>query len=396
MAEQAGIPFGTLIISTPNKTVGRGKWYYQNWVSAHDGRSIFKPFKLHWRMIPEYADDPKWYDTQCRLLNNVDWKIAQELDMQFVASSNSFFPSDTMKVLNGCGDDPLNKINFFNHNLDIFDQFDTEKFYLIGVDTASEGGQDSSVIVVTDFETLEQVAEYRGLHVRVEDFCDVIAKVATIYPNNLLIVESNSYGNQVCEYLTRRDTYYNLYMTEQKNQTINVKKKKSRYKYGIYTGPQNRPLIIDALYTFVVEDPESIKSAALALELIGLVDINGKIQADEGEHDDLAIAYAFCCYVKLYDPPVGMTQKFTSPDSMNDMADIAAWNSNRTAVISPELIELKDFHTDDKIERIEKSNRLLDDYLKNNLQKIVDSEGGSTIDILELIDIRNKKTSGIP
>ena len=91
-----------------------------------------------------------------------------------------------------------------------------------------------------------------------------------------------------------------------------------------------------------------------------------------------------------------MTQKFTSPDSMNDMADIAAWNSNRTAIVSPELIELKDFHTDDKIERTEKSNKLLDDYLKNNLQKIVDSEGGSTIDILELIDVRNKKTSGIP
>jgi len=396
LASQAGIPYGTIIISTPNKTVGRGKFYYQNWVAAHEGRSIFKPFKLHWKMIPEFANDPTWYDTQCKLLNNVEWKIAQELDMQFVASQNSFLPSETIKVLNNCSTPPLHSIPFFKHNFEIFKQSDPNEFYLIGVDTASEGGVDSSTVEVCDFKTLEQVAEYRGVHIRVEDFCDVVARIATMYPNNLLIVESNSYGNQVCEYLTRRDSFYNIYKTESKSNVVGQHSKKPKYKYGIYTGPQNRPLIIDALYTNLVENPEVINSELLALELIGLVDVNGKVQADDGEHDDLAIAYGFCCYVKLYDPPLGMALKFTNSESMRDLGDIASWNNGSNTVISPELSELKSFHTDDILERTERSNKILNKYVKGNLAGIMDANGGSTIDILKLMDLRNKKTNGEP
>jgi len=398
LAKQEKIPYGTIIISTPNKTVGKGKWYYQNWVSSHEGRSIFKPFKLHWKEIPEFANDPNWYKTQCDLLNNVSWKIAQELDMQFVASSNSFFPSDTIKILNRCTKQSEIKINFFKTDLEIFEKFDESKFYLIGIDTASEGGVDSSVIEVCEFETLKQVAEYKADHIRVEDFCEVITKVATIYPNNLLIVESNSYGNQVCEYLTRRNTYYNLYLSKQKKSTIDTAtiKRKNKYRYGIYTGPQNRPLIIDSLYTYVVDDPENIRSEALALELIGLVDNNGKVQADEGEHDDLAMAYAFCCYVKLYDPPMGIALKFTDPNNASDFCEIASWNENRSPVTSSEIAELKGLETTDRVEILEKSNHLMSRFVKDNLSKILTQQQSTTIDLLKIIDIRNKKTGGKP
>jgi len=399
LARQANIPYGTIIISTPNKTVGRGKWYYQNWVSAHAGTSIFKPFKLHWKEIPEFADDPEWYSTQCKLLNNVPWKIAQELDMQFVASSNSFFPASTIKILNGSGIPPINTMTFFKHNLNMFEIYDPDKFYLIAVDTASECGADSSTIVVADYKTLKQVAEFKATNIRVEDFCEVIAKVATVFPKNLLIVESNSYGNQVCEYLTRRDSFYNLYKTEQKTSTIDgsFKKKNHKYKYGIFTGPQNRPLIIDALYTYVVDDPENIQSELLALELIGLIDNKGKVQADEGEHDDLAIAYAFCCYVKLYDPPMGMSMKFTDSNSMGNFADIASWNDTESsAVVAPEMSDFKSFKSDDRMEIIERSNKLMSNYIRGNLGKLMDQEHGSTIDVLKLIDMQNKKTGGNP
>jgi hypothetical protein len=319
------------------------------------------------------------------LLNNVAWKIGQELDMQFVASSNSFLTTETIKLLNDCGQPPNHQFTFFGYTFDIFESFKEDKFYLIGVDTASEGGGDSSTIVVVDFETLEQIAEYKAPHIRVEDFCEVVAKASTLYPNNMLVVESNSYGNQVCEYLTHSGTFYNLYKTEVKSKNINAKGK-STYKYGLFTGSQNRPLIIDSIYTFVEENPHNIKSEALALELIGMVDNAGKIEADEGENDDLVLAYGFCCYVRLYDPPMGMFDKFTSGGAINDMSEIANWNTGNNDIANTRLIDYGTLSTsDDSIEMHERANKQINQYVKSNLSKLLEA-GGPTIDILNLIN----------
>ncbi len=73
---------------------------------------------------------------------------------------------------------------------------------------------------------------------------------------------------------------------------------------GLTNTIKTRPLMIDALYSYITQYPESIKSERLALELTGLVSkSNGKIEADRGCHDDLALATACCFYVRKYDPP---------------------------------------------------------------------------------------------
>ena len=62
--------------------------------------------------------------------------------------------------------------------------------------------------------------------------------------------------------------------------------------------------MIDALYSYVSEFPSMIKSKRIALELIGLIDKKGKVEADTGCHDDLALTLSFCMYVRKYDPPL--------------------------------------------------------------------------------------------
>jgi hypothetical protein len=383
IARENGVPYGTIIISTPNKTVGKGKWYYQNWIKSINGESIFKPFKLHWKMIKEFADDPDWYKTQCDLLENVHWKIAQELDMQFVASQNSFLPAEIIEALNTCNKIPIQRLKINEYELWQFEKAVTNKFYLIGIDTASASGSDSSTIVVFDFETFNQVAEYKG-KLRVDDFCNVVSLINKIYPNNLIIPECNSYGNQVCEYLTKGDIFYNIYQSKIKTASGSS----TKYKYGLTTGPQNRPLMIDALYTYVTGDPTIIKSERLALELIGLVDNgNGKIMADEGEHDDLALATAFCAFVRLYDPPLGVSRDMQTQSVLEDMGDISKWNDGTVNPVAPELSEIKSFVSNDRIERQEHVNKLLNQYVHDNFRKILSqNNGGSTIDILKLLD----------
>ena len=72
---------------------------------------------------------------------------------------------------------------------------------------------------------------------------------------------------------------------------------------GLQTTAKTRPLIIDALYSIITEFPEIIKSQRLVLELIGLISKpSGRVEADVGCHDDLALSAGLCFYVHKYDP----------------------------------------------------------------------------------------------
>ena len=389
-AKQNGVPYGTIIISTPNRTVGKGKWYYSNWMSAINGESIYKPFKLHWKMIKEFADDPTWYKTQCAVLNNIPWKIAQELDMQFIASNNSFLPSATIEALNKVKIDPIRKLKLDKHEFWQFEEPDKNRFYLIGIDTATSSGSDSSTIVVIDYESCRQVGEFRS-KLRVDDFCNIISLITKMYPNNILIPEANSVGNQVCEYLTKSDTFYNIYQTKVKDNNVGSNTKQ-KYKYGLSTTPQSRPLMIDSLYACVTDDPTVVRSERLALELIGLVDNGyGKILADEGEHDDLALALSFCTYVRQYDPPLMVSKTLNSDSAIDEMSEVADWNSESLLPSASELEDIKSFSGASRFEITDHTNRVLNKFLKSNLTKMMQGGQSSTIDILDLIHKRNNK-----
>jgi hypothetical protein len=113
-------------------------------------------------MIPELADDPDWYNTQCRLFDNDQKRIAQELELKFLPTEGSFFESDTVEAMQNSTKEPIEKVRIYNGEIWKFDLPQKGKFYIMGVDTAPEHGNDKSAISVWDYETLEQVWEYQG------------------------------------------------------------------------------------------------------------------------------------------------------------------------------------------------------------------------------------------
>lgn len=400
-AKENGVPYGTHIISTPNKTTGIGKWYFDMWTKAKKGEGTYKPFTMHWKDIPEFANDPEWYPTQCGILGNVKWRIAQELDLEFVASSNSFFDADIIKQLNKIDVSPISITTINGHDLKIYEKPSTNKFYLIGIDTASSFGSDKSVVWIMDYETGNQVAEFHS-KLRVDDFCPIIEQICKIFPNNMIIPECNSYGNQICEYLSRKGVY-NLYQTKMKASTMNVngQTSKMKFRYGLYTNPMNRPLIIDAMYTMVAENIEGIKSAATALELISLIDDgNGKILADEGEHDDLVMAFAFCCYIRLYDPPKTLLSRTTTKEEKENLDDVINWNNDENGVINiaPDLARMYDNASDEKdpIKKQQMINKSFRKFIDTNLEKLMENKVDQSINnqqgtFINLLDIMNGK-----
>jgi hypothetical protein len=349
-AKKANVPYGTVILSTPNKTVGDGQWYFENYSRAITKDSIFKPFIIHWKMIPELANDPDWYKTQCQLFDNDPRKIAQELELKFLPAEGAFFDPETMeKVQNACIE-PIEKLRLFNGEAWKFVDPIPGQYYIIGVDTAPEYGEDKSAVTVWNYQTLEQVWEYQG-KCKVLDFVKIVLIAARTYPGTI-VVEANSYGNQVLEQLGVSEFSFMLYKEQIGVHTL---------KPGLTNTPKTRPLMIDALYSYIQQYPESVKSQRLALELTGLVSKkNGKIEADTGCHDDLSLATACAFYVRKYDPP-----------TMIDTARFGEVNEIFRNVIGMNLGE--------------GLNQMEDSQILNHVRKeVIDTNQGGFVNILDL------------
>ena len=293
-AKKNKVPYGTIVLSTPNKTVGKGKWFYNRYTKAISGQGKLKPFKIHWQDVKELAEDKDWYRNQCELFDNDDKKIQQELELKFLGSTGSFFNDEIIKKLQDIKINPIEQLKIFNGELWKFQEPIENRFYIIGVDTAPEHGLDKSAISVFDYETMEQVWEYQG-KCKVLDFVRIVKLACVQYPG-LCVVESNSYGNQVIEYMNNSEYSTMLYKE---------KRGESKLIPGLSTNTKTRPLMIDALYSYINQFTEIIKSDRLALELVGLTEKpNGKVEADKGCHDDIVMASALCFYVRKYDPPL--------------------------------------------------------------------------------------------
>jgi hypothetical protein len=320
-AKKNNVPYGTVVVSTPNKTVGPGKWYFNRYLRSISGEGLFAPFVVHWKMIDELATDPDWYKTQCEMFDHDPKKIAQELELKFLPAEGAFFESETLEAVQNSVQTPLEKLKLFSGEAWCFQQPKPETHYIMGVDTAPEHGEDKSAITIWEYETMDQVWEFRG-KLKVMEFIEVIKAAASLY-DGTIVVESNSYGNQIIE---------NLGATSYSTRLYKEKRGEKTYVPGLSTTAKTRPLMIDALYSFITQYPETVKSERLALELTSLVSkTNGRIEADAGCNDDVAFSAALCYYVRKYDPPLLLGKG--SEEVVQELEDIINMNMDGGPIV---------------------------------------------------------------
>ena len=313
-AEDRGIPFGTIILSTPNGTQGTGQWYFQKWTRAsspdNSNDSLWKSHKIHWSEIPDFSDDPNWYKKQCNQLDNDPRKIQQELECKFISSGDALFNEHVQVSLQeSCEIDP-NDVIYYKEGGELwrFGEYSTDQFFLVGIDCASAAGSDYSAVEVIDYETMNQVMEYKG-KLEPKLFAEVVKMILKGLPNHIAIVENTGgYGQVVLtELMTDGKYQFNVYHEKKMRQKQigpgtppGSKFKSNQIIPGLSTNSRSRPLILEALFESVNENPNTVKSNRLAAELLCLVNKRGRVEAASGFNDDLAMAYGFCCYVRKY------------------------------------------------------------------------------------------------
>lgn len=206
----------------------------------------------------------------------------------FLTSGNSPFDLQKIKTLYDNAKEPIKVVN----GIRVFEEFDPSEIYVIGADPAEGVNNDSSAAHVFKVSNREQVAAFDSKHLKPSEFADKLIEIADMfsdgYPPVLLAVERNNHGHAVLLKLDEIHQYPNLFRIKRED-------RKSDYeemRLGWLTDRVTRPLMIDTLIDGIENGTVILHDKATLSECLTLKNNEGKIQAEEGKHDDLFIAAA--------------------------------------------------------------------------------------------------------
>ncbi|RTL20751.1 MAG: hypothetical protein EKK55_17350 [Rhodocyclaceae bacterium] len=162
--------------------------------------------------------------------------------------------------------------------------------YLVAADVAEgvEGG-DYSVAQVIDRASWEQVAVWHG-RIDPGTFGKILCDIGYYYHNAILIPESNNHGWATLERIANEEYPHVLNSAE-------LWPSEKNGRPGFPTNEKTRNMIITALRNAVTERTLYINDDSTIGEMMSFIRTDsGKMEAQEGSHDDRVMSLAIGCY----------------------------------------------------------------------------------------------------
>jgi len=199
---------------------------------------------------------------------------------------------------------------------EIFHRLATGKFVL-GMDTSEASGGDDISLVIEDIETLEIIAVGTYNETNLITFSKWVCSILVSYPNITAIIERRSTGAMLLDYLllmlpehgidpfqrlfnrvvNEYDEYPDRYREIKQPMNRRSKDIYVRYKktFGFATAgvgyASRSELYSTTLQNAAKRSCDKIHDKPLIDQITGLVNRNGRIDHEEGEHDDLVIGW---------------------------------------------------------------------------------------------------------
>lgn len=192
--------------------------------------------------------------------------------------------------------------------------FDITIPYLIGIDVAAGGNGDNTAICIVHPYTFEVVAELISPFITAMNLMRIITKIAKMCPRGIFCIETNNIGKAIVDFVQETELEYRFYhdpkldisknAIEKNTETPEalIKRKSVERGYiGTYVTPTIRNNMFDLLKNQLQSYRHLMLSKFLVKDITNLVKgRNGKIEAAEGFHDDMVMAYNHVLYVFYY------------------------------------------------------------------------------------------------
>lgn len=348
-----------IMVSTPN---GKDALYYRTYSKALKKENNFHPVEFRWfqdlrynRNLSWYRKNPDtgdletikekvignrgeieydeekwrgyekegwiptspWYEEMCKSFNNDEQKIAQELNVSFLGSSDNVIPVETIEmhlsqnVIN-LPDDWCLKDPFVNETWIWKDPIPGHR-YICACDASSGSGEDRTAIEVIDvdavdengFPCVEQVLEYYGKKTG-DEIGSMLFQYGKMYNNALVVVEDiGGYGSAAILQLLNMG-YDNLYYDDPSLKTYTIQKKYKDYNVkstdklpGFHTS-NVRFQMISNFVALLKDNSFKVRSIRVINEMETWIFKNGRPDHQDGAHDDSLTCLAMGLFVMQF------------------------------------------------------------------------------------------------
>jgi hypothetical protein len=270
-----------LITSTPNGM----NLFYKIWSESETGKNSYSRVSVHWSQIPGRTEAWK----KQTIDNTSERQFKQEYECEFLGSSNTLIDASKLSMLTHAL--PLER----HGNLIIYELPKKKHVYLTVVDTSRGAGIDYSAFIVYDITEIpyKVVARYKDNNIAALVYPNVIYNASRPYNTAYILVETNDIGQQVADILQNDLEYENVLLTRSGGKSGQKLGDSGggKLSLGVRTTTQVKRIGCANFKSLVESDKIIINDYDLLYEMYRFIEINGKYQAEEGEHDDLVM----CC-----------------------------------------------------------------------------------------------------
>ena len=335
-----------------NKDTGEIEWDVDTVISKNGS---IKYDEERWRKLEQEGWKPTspWYEEMCNSFNNDEQKIAQELEVSFLGSSDNVISPETIEmqlkqnVIQLPDDWPL-RDEFVQETWIWKDPIPGHR-YICAVDPSSGAADDRTAIEIFDvdaigedgFPCVEQVLEYYGKRTG-DEIGEMVFQYALSYNTALVVVECiGGYGDATVLTLQRLG-YPNLYYEQPqlKSYTLDRAYAKFNLKYGDQLpGFRNNGLRIQMIQSFVTAVKENtfrIRSIRVITEMETWIWKGGRPDHMDGMHDDTLTCLSMGIFIMQY----YMLRNEKTREM--DMSIVKSWRVNNRQSVDNRSTSLKD------------------------------------------------------
>jgi hypothetical protein len=283
-----------IIVSTPNGM----NLFYKLWMDAIGNKNGYKPFEIHWSMVP--GRDDAWKDETIR--NTSEEQFRQEFECEFLGSTNTLISGQKLQQL--VYQDTLyehDKIKIYEQPIkEGEDDHVADHLYAMTVDVSEGKNLDCSAFSIFDISKIpyKQVATYHSSSVNPILFPTIIYNAARLYNNAYVLIEINN-TPQVADALHIELEYENMWKVftgNKKPQQLSAGFARG-VQLGIKMSPQVKRIGCSNLKMLIEGDKLITNDFDTISELTTFIADKNSFKAEEGANDDLVMTLVMFAWV---------------------------------------------------------------------------------------------------
>ena len=324
-----------------NKDTGEIEWNIDTVIDRHGNIEYNEE---RWRNLERDGWTPTspWFEDMCKSFNNDEQKIAQELQISFLGSSDNVVSPEVIEMQMN------SNVVKLPDNWNLGDPFVKETWiwkdpipdhrYICSVDASSGSADDYTAIEIIDVDAVgddglpcfEQVLEYYGKKTG-DEIGEMVFQYATSFNNALVVVDCiGGYGDATVLTLQRLG-YPNLYYEQPQLKSYTIERAYSKFnlKPGDqlpgFRNPSLRTQMIQNFVAMVKYNSFRIRSIRVINEMETWIFKNGRPDHMDGCHDDSLTCLSMGLFVMQY------FMLKNESDKSKDTSIVKSWVINNSA-----------------------------------------------------------------